>query len=66
MPQSQHAEAAELHTHAAYSHAAAECQHSTGDHLCARDLAKMADRHSKEAARMSEELAKRAPEQLSL
>jgi len=56
--QNQHAQAAELHTNAAYAHAAAECQHSSGDHLSAQDLARLAYERSQEAARLSRAIAK--------
>ena len=62
MPQSQHAQAAELHTHAAYAHAAAECQHSSGDHISAQDLARVAYERSQEAARLSRAIAKKSIE----
>jgi hypothetical protein len=58
MPQSQHAQAAELHTYAAYAHAAAECQHSSGDHISAQDLTRVAYECSQEAARLSRAIAK--------
>jgi len=58
MPQSQHAQAAELHTNAAYAHAAAGCEHSTGDHLSAQDLTMMAFERSQEAAHLSKAIAK--------
>jgi len=58
MPQSLHAQAAEMHTNAAYAHAAAGCEHSTGDHLTSQDLTKMAYDRSQEAARLSKALAK--------
>jgi len=58
MPNSLHAQAAEMHTNAAYAHAAAGCEHSTGDHLTSQDLTKMAYDRSQEAARLSKALAK--------
>ena len=42
MLQNQHAQAAEMHINAAYAHAAAGCEHSTGDHLSTQDLARTA------------------------
>jgi hypothetical protein len=56
-PYSQHTQAAELHTNAAYAHAAAQCQHSTGDHISAQVLARLAYERSQQAAQLSEELA---------
>jgi hypothetical protein len=47
-----------MHTNAAYAHAAAGCEHSTGDHLTSQDLTKMAYDRSQEAARLSKALAK--------
>jgi hypothetical protein len=64
MLQSQHAQAAELHTNAAYAHAAAGCQHSSGDHLSAQDLARMAYERSQEAAQLSKALAKETLESM--
>jgi hypothetical protein len=64
MPQSLHAQAAELHTNAAYAHAAAECQHSSGDHISAQDLTRMAYERSQEAARLSRAIAKESLETL--
>ena len=58
MSQSLHAQAAELHTNAAYAHAAAECQHSSGDHISDIDLTRMAYERSQEAARLSRAIAK--------
>jgi len=58
MPPSQHTQAAELHTYAAYAHAAAECQHSTGDHISAQTLARLAYERSLQAAQLSEELVR--------
>ncbi|MGD0680817.1 MAG: hypothetical protein ABR990_02105 [Terracidiphilus sp.] len=62
MTQGLHAQAAELHTNAAYAHAAAECQHSSGDHLSAQDLARMAYERSQEAAHLSRVIAKESIE----
>jgi len=47
-----------MHTNAAYAHAAAGCEHSTGDHLSSQDLTRMAYDRSQEAARLSKALAK--------
>ena len=58
MAQSQHAQAAEFHTHAAYAHAAAECEHSTGDHVSTQSLTMLAYQRSQQAAQLSEELAR--------
>jgi hypothetical protein len=58
MLQSQHAQAAELHTNAAYAHAAAGCEHSTGDHISAEDLTRKAFELSQEAAQASRAIAK--------
>jgi cytochrome b561 len=58
MPENLHAQAAEMHTNAAYAHAAAGCEHSTGDHLSTQDLTRMAYDRSQEAARLSKALAK--------
>jgi len=62
MLQSQHAQAAELHTNAAYAHAAAGCGHSTGDHLSDQDLTRMAYDRSQEAAHLSKAIAKESLE----
>jgi hypothetical protein len=64
MPQSLHAQAAELHTNAAHAHAVAGCQHSSGDHISAQDLTRMAYERSQEAARLSKALAKESLEPL--
>jgi hypothetical protein len=53
-------QAAELHTKAAYAHAAAACSHSTGDHATAQELARLAFRNSAEAVQHTEEIAKDA------
>jgi hypothetical protein len=66
MLRSQHAEAAELHTHAAYAHAAAECQYSTGDHVCAQSLTRQAYERSQEAAQLSKEIAKHEPDLMEI
>jgi len=50
MLQNQHAQAAEMHINAAYAHAAAGCEHSTGDHLSTQDLARTAYERAQEAA----------------
>lgn len=52
---------AELHTRAAYAHAAAACLHSSGDHATAQELALNALKTSAEAVRLSEEVAKQPP-----
>jgi hypothetical protein len=62
MPQSLHAQAAEMHTNAAYAHAAAGCEHSTGDHISTQDLTRMAYDRSQEAARLSKAIAKESLE----
>ena len=56
--ETRHAQAAELHTNAAYAHAAAGCEHSSGDHLSSQDLARLAYDRSQEAARVSRAIAK--------
>ena len=66
MPQSLHAEAAELHTHAAYAHAAAECQHSTGDHISTQDLTRLAYERSQEAAQLSRKIAQQSPKSMEV
>jgi hypothetical protein len=58
MSPSQHIQAAELHTNAAYAHAAAQCLHSTGDHISAQTLARLAYERSQKAAQLSEELVR--------
>jgi hypothetical protein len=58
MLQSQHAQAAELHTYAAYAHAAAGCEHSSGDHISTQDLTRTAYERSQEAAQLSKAIAK--------
>jgi hypothetical protein len=66
MLQSQHAQAAELHINAAYAHAAAGCEHSTGDHLSSQDLARMAYERSQEAAHLSKAIAKETLEPITV
>jgi len=62
MPQSLHAQAAELHNHAAHAHAVAECEHSTGDHATDQELTRVAYERSQEAAQLSKEIAKHSLE----
>jgi hypothetical protein len=52
----------ELHTKAAYAHAAAAHVHSTGDHASAQELARKALGYSVEAVKRTEEIAKSAPQ----
>ncbi len=66
MPENLHELAAELHTQAAYAHVAAEFEHSTGDHMTAKDLDKEAWKHSVEAVKVSKSIAERAPESQQL
>jgi hypothetical protein len=66
MPQSQHAQAAELHNHAAHAHAVAACQHSTGDHINDQSLTRMAYERSQKAAQLSKEIAKHEPDSMDL
>jgi hypothetical protein len=51
-----------MHTNAAYAHAAAGCEHSTGDHISTQDLTRMAYDRSQEAARLSKAIAKESLE----
>jgi len=62
MSESLHAQAAELHINAAYAHAAAGCEHSTGDHVSAQDLTRVAFERSQEAAQVSRAIAKESLE----
>jgi hypothetical protein len=57
MTESVHAQAAELHTLAAYAHIAAEHSNHTGDPESAQYLAKVADEYSIHAARLSKDIA---------
>jgi hypothetical protein len=60
MPQSTHAQAAELHNLAAHAHAAAAVAHGKADHLTAHELSKQALEHSMNAHRHSEQLVEEA------
>ena len=51
---------AELHSKAAYAHAAAAHVHSTGDRASAQELARKALGYSVEAVKRTEEVAKSA------
>lgn len=57
MPQSRHAQAAELHNLAIHAHEAAAAAHNKSDHLTAHELSKQALEHSKNAFALSEKLA---------
>ena len=57
MTESVHAQAAELHTLAAYAHIAAEHSNQTDDPESAQYLAKVADEYSIHAARLSKDIA---------
>ena len=56
----------DLHTKAAYAHAAAAHGHSTGDYASAQELARKALGYSVEALRQTEEIAKGAPQSLQV
>jgi hypothetical protein len=66
MLQNQHAQAAEMHINAAYAHAAAGCEHSTGDHLSTQDLTRTAYERSQEAAHLSKAIAKESLEPIKV
>lgn len=55
-----HARAVELHTQAAYAHVAAEFEHSTGDHLSAKELDTEAYIRSVAATKVSRSIAQKA------
>jgi hypothetical protein len=57
MTESVHAQAAELHTLAAYAHIAADHSSHTDDPESAQYLAKVADEYSIHAARLSKDIA---------
>jgi hypothetical protein len=60
MPQSPHARIAELHNLAAHAHSAAAAAHVKGDRLTAHELSKQAHEHSRNARKLSDELAAKA------
>ncbi len=66
MTESQHSQAVDLHTKAAYAHIAAAHEHSTGDHASAQQLAKKALGDSVEAVKCTEEIAKGAPRSIQV
>jgi len=57
MSPSPHTRVAELHNLAAHAHADAAVAHGKGDHLTAHELSKQALEHSRNALKLSEELA---------
>jgi len=57
---------ADLHTKAAYAHAAAAHVHSTGDYASAQELARKALGYSMEAVKRTEEVAKSAPQTMQV
>jgi hypothetical protein len=57
MTESVHAQAAELHTLAAYAHIAADHSSRTDDPLSAQYLSKVAEEYSIHAARLSKDIA---------
>jgi hypothetical protein len=60
MAENLHARAIELHTQAAYAHVAAEFEHSTGDHMSAKELDTKAYISSVEATKVSRSIAQKA------
>jgi hypothetical protein len=56
MTESMHAQAAELHTLAAYAHIAADHSSRTDDPLSAQYLSKVADEYSIHAAQLSKDI----------
>ena len=65
MTESQGEFVADLHTKAAYAHIAAAHEHSTGDHASAQELAREALGDSLEATRLTEAIAKKAPQSVA-
>jgi hypothetical protein len=65
MAESNEAYVADLHTKAAYAHTAAAYSHSTGDHASAQELAREALGDSLEATRLTEAIAKKAPQSVA-
>lgn len=57
MTESVHAQAAELHTLAAYAHIAADHSNRTNDFESARYLSRMAEEYSINAVRLSKDIA---------
>jgi hypothetical protein len=57
MTESVHAQAAELHTLAAYAHIAADHSNRTDDPSSAQYLSKVAEEYSTHAARLSKDIA---------
>lgn len=58
MPTTHHSAAAERHLQAAHAHEAAAASHNQNDHLGAHEQSKLAVEHTREAHRLSEEVAK--------
>jgi len=58
MPTTHRSAAAERHLQAAHAHEAAAASHDKNDHMGAHELSMQALEHSREAHRLSEELAK--------
>jgi hypothetical protein len=59
MPTTHHSAAAERHLQAAHAHQAAAASHNQNDHVGAHEQSKLAEEHSREAHRLTEEIAKR-------
>ncbi|MES2390816.1 MAG: hypothetical protein V4555_04185 [Acidobacteriota bacterium] len=53
-----HSPAAERHLQAAHAHQAAAASHNMNDHLGAHEQSRLAEEHSREAHKLSEELAR--------
>ncbi len=66
MTESKDSQVVDLHTKAAYAHAAAAHVHSTGDHASAQELARKALGYSVEAFNHTEEIAKKTPESMQV
>jgi hypothetical protein len=66
MPQNSYSNPEDLHTKAAYAHAAAAHGHSTGDYASAQELARKALGYSVEALKQTEEVAKGAPQSMQV
>ncbi len=61
MSPSPHSRVAELHNLAAHAHADAAVAHGKGDHLTAHELSKKALEYSRNALKLSKELAMKVP-----
>jgi hypothetical protein len=60
MPTTHHSAAAERHLQAAHAHEAAAASHDKNDHTGAHEQSMEAQEHSREAHRLTEEIAKKA------